>query len=225
MREVGQRLLLCAVGLTRTLLRQALSRSRASGARCLGLLGVDGRAPALGGQQEVVDAARRGPRPDRRPSRAIGERMVLGDVVEPGLLVDLARAEQGAAGADQGVAAAQVQAEPGGLQALAHGVEPQRDLGQFDGGGVEVDAVDLVQREVGLDLLQPPRVVVGVDPVAELVLALREVAARRAGGPPRCANAPEPSAGSQIGQVEDLRARDGVVGRPGRGVRRGPARR
>ena len=76
---------------------------------------------------------------------------------QPGLLGQLGRRVHRAAGADQRVAAAQVQAEPRGLQAGDHGVEPQRDLGQLDGGGVEVDAVDLVQGEVGLHLLQLAR--------------------------------------------------------------------
>ena len=84
----------------------------------------------------------------------------------------------------------------GACEALDHGVEPQRDLGELDGGGVEVDAVDLVQGEVGLHLLQLARVLVGVDALAELVLAALEVlsASWRTAS---MANAPEPSAGSQ----------------------------
>ena len=45
-----------------------------------------------------------------------------------------------------------------GARRPGHGVEPQRDLGQLDGGGVEVDAVAVVQGEVGLHLLQLARV-------------------------------------------------------------------
>ncbi len=59
-----------------------------------------------------------------------------------------------------------MQAEPGGRQAFDHGVEPEGDLGEFDGGGVEVNPVDVVERQVRLDLLQLTWVVVRVDALA-----------------------------------------------------------
>ena len=78
----------------------------------------------------------------------------VGRRLQPGLVVHLGARVHRAAGADQRVAAAQVQAEPGRLQPGDHGVQPERDLGELDGGGVEVDAVDLVQGDVRLDPLQ-----------------------------------------------------------------------
>ena len=60
---------------------------------------------------------------------------------------------QAAARADEGVAADQVQAEPGGLQATVHDAEPDRDFGELDGGLVEVHAVAVVPGDVGLDPL------------------------------------------------------------------------
>ncbi len=47
-----------------------------------------------------------------------------------------------------------MQAEPGCLQTGVHHVQPQRHLGQFHGGAVEVHAVAVVQGDVGLGLLQ-----------------------------------------------------------------------
>ena len=56
-----------------------------------------------------------------------------------------------------------------------HRVQPERDLGQFHGGGVEVHPVDLVQRDRRLDPLQFGRVLVRVDPLAEFGLAAAQV--------------------------------------------------
>ena len=76
------------------------------------------------------------------------ERVVGRGGVQPLPLGQGVRRVQAAACADEGVAADQVQAEPGGLQAAVHDVEPDRDLGQLDGGLVEVDAVAVVQGDV-----------------------------------------------------------------------------
>ena len=76
---------------------------------------------------------------------------------------------------DQRVAAPQVQAEPGRGQALRHGCEPQRDLGELDRGRVQVDAVHVVQREVGLDALQLGLELLRRDLFAQLLLAAGQV--------------------------------------------------
>ena len=137
------------------------------GGELLGLLLVRDRAPALGREQEVVDVAGR--------DRARRERLVLRRGVQPLPLGQRVRRVQAAARADEGVAADQVQAEPGGLQAAVHDVEPDRDLGQLDGGLVEVDAVAVVQGDVGLDLLQVEGALVRFEAVAGLFLAQPQV--------------------------------------------------
>ena len=68
-----------------------------------------------------------------------------------------------------------MEAEPGCLEAFDHCVEPERYLSEFDGSGVEVDAIDLVKREVGLDLLKLARVGIRVDTLPQLSLAAGEV--------------------------------------------------
>ena len=106
---------------------------------------------------------------------ARGERVVDRGGVQPLPLGQRVRRVQAAARADQGVAADQVQAEPRGLQAPVHHVEPDRDLGQLDGGLVEVDAVAVVQRDVRLDPLQGEGALLGFEPVAGLFLAQPQV--------------------------------------------------
>ena len=59
-----------------------------------------------------------------------------------------------------------MQATPGGFHAGVHGVEPDGDFGEFDGGLVEVDAVAVVQGNVGLDFLQFDFVLVEADVLA-----------------------------------------------------------
>ena len=71
-----------------------------------------------------------------------------------------------------------MQAEPRGLQALHHGVEPERDFGQLNSGRVEVDAVDVVEGEVRLHLLKFLGVLLWVDAFAQLLLATVEVLGR-----------------------------------------------
>ena len=90
-------------------------------------------------------------------------------------LASLSGRVQPAAGADQGVAADQVQAEPGGLEAAVHDVEPDRDLGELDGGLVQVDAVAVVQGDVGLDLLQGEGALVRFEAIVGLFLAQPQV--------------------------------------------------
>ena len=143
----------------------------------LGLLRVDRRPPPGGGQHEVVDAA------GNIAGEGAGSDVLLEgregdvprDVLEVLLAAHLLAAEHGPSGPDEGVAAAQVEPEPGCVEPLDHRVEPQRDLGELDRGGVEVDPVDVVEGEVGLRLLQAPGVVVGVDALAELALPAVEV--------------------------------------------------
>ena len=71
---------------------------------------------------------------------------------------------------------AQACAEPRGLEACVHAVEPEADLGELDGGAVEVDAVGLVDREVRLRSLEFELVALGVDGLAGLVLRRLQVA-------------------------------------------------
>src|SRR5699024_9903247 len=80
----------------------------------LAFLRTDGCAPALGGQKEVVDAA----------ADVLAERDRLGYGFQVRLIGNLVTAVGGAPGADEGVAAAQVESEPGCGQAGAHGVQP-----------------------------------------------------------------------------------------------------
>ena len=133
----------------------------------------------------------------RRRPRPIVSGTSCGTALSQDLSSTCCAGEHRPARADQRVAAAQVQAEPRRLQALDHGVEPERDLGELDGGGVEVDAVDLVQREVRLHLLQLARVLVRVDASRRArpggASGTRSASWRTAS----IANAPEPSAGSQ----------------------------
>ncbi|MBK9373598.1 MAG: hypothetical protein IPN03_07650 [Holophagales bacterium] len=56
-------------------------------------------------------------------------------------------------GADKAVAGDELVPEPGDGVAGVDGVEPEGNLGQLDGRGVEVDAVNVVVGEVGLGLL------------------------------------------------------------------------
>ena len=104
-----------------------------------------------------------------------GQRDVGRCRLQPRLVVHLRAGVHGSPGADQGVAAPQVQAEPRRLQARDHRVQPEGDLGQFDGGGVEVYPVHLVQRDGGLDPLQFSRVRVWVDPLPKFGLAAAQV--------------------------------------------------
>ena len=76
---------------------------------------------------------------------------------------------------DQAVARSELHPEPRRLETGIHGVEPQAHLGQFDGGGVEVDAVALVEREMGLHLLQLTQVGVGIKRLADLDLTHLQV--------------------------------------------------
>ena len=60
--------------------------------------------------------------------------------------------------------------EPGDRVAGVDRVEPEGDLGQLDGGGIQVDAVDVVVGQVGLDLLLLEEEVVVRDPGSRLSL-------------------------------------------------------
>ena len=183
-------------------------------------LRVGRRAPAVGGEQEVVDAAARSPatvvRSPSTPTTSPGPPSAR-TCRRPA-----SRREHGAARTDERVAAAQVQAEPRRVQALDHGVEPERDLGELDGGGVEVDAV-----ASGAARGRP-------SPAAARAGSRRGRSVRRA--PPAgavryssaswrtasIANAPEPRAGSQtvssrISSAVVVRARPGRAAPPAPG--------
>jgi len=205
-----------------------------------GLAGFDGRAPAGGGQQEVVEVggvegSRHGPSFLGAYSTSVGgsflgvystdvagfgtlshrpffrgQREVGGWGGQPALVVDLGAGVDGVTGADQGVAAAQVQPEPGGLQAGDHGVQPQRDFGELDRGGVQVHPVDLVKGDRGLHSLQFQRVGVRVDPPAQLGLAAGEVLLGEL--PDRLdRERSRPEGRFADGQAEDLLGRRGVA--------------
>ncbi len=172
----------------------------------LGALGVGGHAAVA--EEEVIHAAlgARG---------AGGEGHAGGDGVEPGgargaLLVAAGAGHLGAGavgvgvqlgggedlvpGAHEGVAAAELGAEPGheeaaigggrggvggvgGVGAGAEdGVEPEGDLGELEGDGVLVDAEDVVVGDVHLHSLELVAVARLGDALAQLLLALGEVA-------------------------------------------------
>ena len=134
---------------------------------------------AVVGDEEVVDGA----------VGALGaERDAGGDGRLPGRLAALALAqelgvEHLSAGADERVAGGELEAEPGhegrggaGVRVVAvDGAEPERDLGQLDGDGVEVDAEDVVVGEEHLDALALAGVAVRVEGLAELGLLAAEV--------------------------------------------------
>ena len=86
----------------------------------------------------------------------------------PRLLRNLVDGPGGPAAADEAVALAQLEAEPGRLETGIHRVEPETDFGEFDGGRVEVDAVRLVEREVGLDFLELNPSAFGIERLAKL---------------------------------------------------------
>ncbi|HYU72645.1 MAG TPA: hypothetical protein VEL31_08185, partial [Ktedonobacteraceae bacterium] len=58
------------------------------------------------------------------------------------------------AAADEGVAALQVVVEEGERSAEGEAVEPEADLGEFDGHGVEVDAVDAAFEDAALEQVE-----------------------------------------------------------------------
>ena len=64
-----------------------------------------------------------------------------------------------AAGSDEGVAVVELEAEPGDEGSFVDGIEPEGDLGEFDGDGVEVHAEDVVVGEAHFDFLLFPGVV------------------------------------------------------------------
>ena len=125
------------------------------------------RAPALGGEQEVMHVAGR--------DRSRRERVVDRGTRQPLPPSQRLRGVQAAASADERVAADQVQAEPRSLQALVHDVEPDRDLGQLDGGLVEVDAVAVVQGDVRLHPLQGEGALFRFEAVAGFLLTPLQV--------------------------------------------------
>ena len=100
--------------------RGAPPLQRRSGVRCeadhlLSFLGLNGGAPAVRGEEEVVDAAGglRGGRFLRNLLDHAGHRHVGGGELQPRLVVDLGARVDRAAGTDQGVAAAQPQPDDG----------------------------------------------------------------------------------------------------------------
>ena len=56
-----------------------------------------------------------------------------------------------------------------------HDVEPDGDLGELDSGLVKVDAVAVVQSDVGLDLLEGEGTLIRFEAVAGLFLTQLEV--------------------------------------------------
>ena len=153
-----------------------LERLGVVGAQLFGLPAVGDRTPAVTGQKEVVHLG--GVALGGQP---VGEGAIGGWLhvalagFGPRAVLQLAHLPGGTPGADQAVAPPQLKAQPRRLQAGVHGVEPQADLGQLDGGGVEVHPVALVQREVGLYLLEFAEVGVGVEGLPQLGLAALQV--------------------------------------------------
>ena len=66
-------------------------------------------------------------------------------------------------GTDDGVAHRESVGEEGRLHVLVDDVEPEGEFAEFDGGGVEVHAIDVVRGDVRLHLLQFVAVAVGLD--------------------------------------------------------------
>jgi hypothetical protein len=175
----GQRCQALVVGLVGRLedgVAPRLERLGLVGAQLFGLLAVGDRTPAVAGQEEVVHLG--GVALGCQP---VGEGTIGGWLhvalagFGPRAVLQLAHLPGGTPGADQAVAPAQLKAQPRRLQARVHGVEPQADLGQLDGGGVEIHPVALVQREVGLHLLEFAQIPVGVERFAQLGLAALQV--------------------------------------------------
>src|SRR5690349_3270014 len=83
----------------------------------------------------------------RRAASAMKERHRLRHETKPvGVVLrtlagDVCRLEDLAAGAHQAVAGGEAQAEPGALAPLVEGGKPERNLGELDGGRVQVHAV------------------------------------------------------------------------------------
>ncbi len=148
--------------------RQSARRFASSAASDLRLLRGRDRTPPVGGQHEVVHGAGR-----QRLDRP--QWMVGGGGAQPRLVGHLRGGVKLAPRADERIAAPQMQAEPRCPQPVMHDVEPQRHLGQLDGRAVEVDAITVVQRDIGLDPLQLHRVLVGVDAHAQLGLAAAQI--------------------------------------------------
>ena len=99
--------------------------------------------------------------------------------------------------ADEAVPGDELVPEPGDRVAGVDRVEPEGDLGQLDGSGVEVDAVDVVVGEVGLDLLLLEEEAVVRDPRPGLSLLPFEISLRQL-LTASLAKAPLPRAGSQM---------------------------
>ena len=109
------------------------------------------------------------------------ERDGLGHEVEPVRVVAalwtryIRCLEDLAAGAYQAVAGGEAQAEPGALAGLVEGGKPEGDLGELDGGGVQVHAVAVVGGEAGLHPGLLALVVLGRDGLGPLLLPGLEV--------------------------------------------------
>ena len=129
-------------------------------AEFFGLLAASNRSPAMTGQEEMVNFVGG----ERCVERSVGRRHDLGGAgFLPGLLRKLVDRPRSATTTDQAVALAQLKAEPGRLETGIHGVEPEAHLGEFDCGRVEVDAIGLVEGEVGFDLLQLEPIALGIE--------------------------------------------------------------
>ena len=136
-----------AAGATSELLAPVLDVFDALRHQRLGLLGVGARPPAGGGHEEVRDAAvglRRVHCVVVQSGGQVGERNISRRGGQPGLRGELVTGIHGVACPNEGVSAAQVQAEPGGVEAAGHGVEPQGDFGELHRGRVKVDLINVV---------------------------------------------------------------------------------
>ena len=133
-------------------------------AELFGLSSAGHRSPAMTGQEEMVNFVGG----ERRVEGSVGRWHDLGRVgFLPRLLRNLVDGPGGPATADEAVALAQLEAEPGRLE-TGYIVEPETDFGEFDGGRVEVDAVRLVGAKVGLDFLELNPSAFGIERLAKL---------------------------------------------------------
>jgi len=74
-----------------------------------------------------------------------------------------------------GVAHGKPVGEKGSLHVLVHHIEPQRQFTQFNGRGVQVNAINVMSGNVGFYFLKLIPVPVGIDPAVEVLLLVGKV--------------------------------------------------
>ena len=148
------------------------------------LVGIDGHAgvrhqPVVHGVFGPFGQFELGPGRQRlgQPRHAVGHRLGPAGFFTPasGLFGQQIGRVGLAPGADQRIAGLELQAEPRHVRPLVDRVEPQRDLGQLDGDGVEVHAEDVVVRQAHFYSLLFALVFVVADRLAGFLLLQAQV--------------------------------------------------